>query len=289
MIRIVMLGRTGNNMFQYAIGRVLAEKHGVPLVMDASWFNAEGWSQVSHFLKLPLKAKVRRSPSFASRVLQRLTGKHYWEYAGVPILRESDANQSFDETFFHAPADCILLGYFQTPLYFEAIADHLREEFRTMIARGHQVDPKLESDLVEPSSVAVHVRRTDYLNIPAFAVCGEEYYKVAMEKMRERIPNTRFFVFTDDPGWCRQEFTSEDTVVVSGLPPSQNPLHDMHLMSLASHHIIANSTYSWWAAWIAKRETQQVMMPNRWMANETIVPISEKKLPHWTIIPTRPT
>lgn len=281
-----MLGRTGNNMFQYAIGRVLAEKHGVPLIMDASWFNQDGWSQVSHFLKLPLKAKIRRSPSLASRVFQKITGKHYWEYRGAPIFRESETDQSFHEIFLNAPADCMLFGYFQTPRYFESIEENLRVEFRNLIAHGHSVEPELQAHLSTPGSVAVHVRRTDYLNIPALAVCGENYYKAAMNKMRERVADPRFFIFSDDPDWCRREFTGPDTTIVSETPPPANPLHDLHLMSLTSHHIIANSTYSWWAAWIAKNPSQQVMMPDRWVTNETLVPISEKRLPHWTIIPT---
>ncbi|MDP4647451.1 MAG: alpha-1,2-fucosyltransferase [Akkermansiaceae bacterium] len=136
--------------------------------------------------------------------------------------------------------------------------------------------------------MAIHVRRTDYLKIPAFAVCGKSYYSAAMETIRARVHDPRFFIFSDDPGWCRREFASADTVVVSESPPSPNPLRDMYLMSLATHHIIANSTYSWWAAWIAKSDIQQVMMPDRWLAGETIVPISEKKLSHWTIIPTLP-
>lgn len=288
MIRIIMLGRTGNNMFQYAIGRVLSEKHGVPLVMDASWFDAEGWSQVSHFLRLPLKAKVRRNPSLASRVFHKLTKKHYWECAGVPILRESEADQSFEMRFLNAPADCMLFGYFQTPLYFESIAESLREEFRTLIAQGHDVEPGLLSELSSPDSVAIHVRRTDYLNIPSFTVCGMSYYRAAMDEFKARLPSARFFIFTDDPEWCEQEFSGADRIVVSKKPQDPNPLREMYLMSLASNHIIANSTYSWWAAWIAKTDTQQVMMPDRWVAGDTIVPISEKKLPHWTIIPTRP-
>ncbi len=89
MIRIVMLGRTGNNLFQYALGRVLAEKHGVPLVLDASWFNAAGWAEVSHFLKLPLKAKVVRRCSLGTRALRKFTGKHYWEYRGCAGLAGS--------------------------------------------------------------------------------------------------------------------------------------------------------------------------------------------------------
>ena len=91
MIRIVLQGRTGNHLFQYALGRVLAKKHQVPLVLDASWFNPEGWSEVSHFLSLPLQAEVVRPCSLGSRILRKLTGKHHWEFLSVPIFRENTA------------------------------------------------------------------------------------------------------------------------------------------------------------------------------------------------------
>ncbi len=82
-----MLGRLGNNLFQYALGRVMAEKHGVPLVMDASWFNREGWQQVKCLRLLPGpasgKARVVRRFSLGARALLKATGRHYWEYRGV--------------------------------------------------------------------------------------------------------------------------------------------------------------------------------------------------------------
>ena len=171
MLRIVLLGRTGNHLFQYALGRVLAEKHGVPLVLDGSWFNAAGWAVVSHFLRLPIQAKVLRRCSLGARALQKLTGNHYWEYRGVPILREAGDDQSFDRRFLEAPADCVLFGYFQSPLYFESIADSLRAELKGLLAGAVHAPERITDALASSRSVAVHVRRGDYLTHPAFAVC----------------------------------------------------------------------------------------------------------------------
>jgi len=279
MIRIVLLGRTGNNMFQYALGRVLAEKHGVPLVMDASWFNAEGWAEVSHFLKLPLKAKVVRRCSLGARALRKFTGKHYWEYRGVPILRESSDDQSFAPHFLEAPLDCTLFGYFQTPLYFQSIASELRDELNALLNDSFQKTSgqPVHQEIRQPTSVAVHVRRGDYLHHPAFQVCDAAYYRSSMDEMRARVPCARFFIFSDDPGWCRQDFTSEDTEVVDSGSVAANPLHDLRLMSMAGHHIIANSTYSWWAAWLGEKPGQQVMMPDRWYAQGIVAPMHEKR------------
>lgn len=293
MIRIVLLGRTGNHLFQYALGRVLAEKHGVQLLLDASWFNAEGWAEVSHFLRLPIRAKVLRRLPLAARALRKFTGKHYWEYGHSPLFRENPDDQSFDPRFLDVPPDCLLFGYFQTPRYFESIAEEFRREIKNLLHNafhaGHRSPPEQAVDVMEalplPNSVAVHVRRQDYLTHPAFQVCDLSYYDEAIKRMRTGIQAPRFFIFSDDPGWCRTHFTAADHHVIDSYQASRNPLHDLHLMSLASHHIIANSTYSWWAAWLAMHPDQQVLMPDRWYAGNGIkAPVEEKKLPHWKTI-----
>jgi hypothetical protein len=287
MIRILLLGRTGNNLFQYAIGRVLAEKHQVPLVLDGSWFDETGWREVSHFLRLPLKARVRRHPSIPSRALRKITGKHYWEYRGVPVLREPDGDQRFDPAFLDAPADCMLFGYFQSPLYFQSMASEIRAELLGLLGGGVKISADLTEKISAPGSVAVHVRRTDFLNIPAHQVCGADYYRRAMEAMRGRVPNARFHIFSDDPEWCRAAFADEDHEVIHVPRMAANPLHDLLLMSLAPHHIIANSSYSWWAAWLGEKPGQQVMMPDRWFAEGIQAPIGQKMMPHWAQIQTR--
>jgi hypothetical protein len=304
VLRIVLLGRTGNHLFQYALGRVLAEKHGVPLVMDASWFNEEGWAEVSHFLKLPLKAKVVRRCSLGARALRKFTGKHYWEYRGVPVLREAGDDQSFDPRFLEAPADCMLFGYFQSPHYFETIATPLRQELNGLLAQAvfgvsgqgarttgaltsHPQSspfPSLSASILPvadklsvPNSVAVHVRRGDYLVHPAFHVCDMAYYQESIRKLRSDIPDARFYIFSDDPEWCRGEFREADQEVVDLGETAANPLYDLHLMSLASHHVIANSTYSWWAAWLGEKPGQRVIMPDRWYAHGIKAPMEEKR------------
>jgi hypothetical protein len=280
VLRIILRGRTGNILFQYALGRALAAKHGVPLVLDASWYNRQGWSEVSHFLKLPIQAKVIRPfllTSLASRALRNYAGKHYWELLGVPALRESGEDQSFHRRFAEAPSDCMLSGFFQSPLYFEEIASSLRSELNSLLADAIMAADDLHAKLVEPRSVAVHVRRGDYLKIPVFQVCDKHYYRDSMDQMRTRLPNARFFVFSDDPDWCRSEFQAADTEVIDTAEAGINPLHDLYLMSLASHHIIANSSYSWWAAWLGHQAGQQVIMPERWFTHGIKAPMDEKR------------
>lgn len=278
MIRIVLLGRTGNNLFQYALGRVLAAKHGVPLVLDATWFNDAGWQDVSHFLKLPIQAEVRRRMHPPARLLRKLTGKHRWQFGGFPWLEEKPADHAFDPAFLDAPADCALFGYFQSWRYFESIENELRRELVHLLEMS--CDRHAHGAMADRNSVAVHVRRGDFLNHPAFQVCDEAYYRNAMDDMRQRIDRARFFIFSDDPAWCRATFQDADIEVIDSGKNAANPLHDLHLMSLASHHIIANSSYSWWAAWIGKKPGQQVILPPRWFAKDIHAPMDDKDAWH---------
>jgi len=278
MIRVVMLGRLGNNLFQYALGRVLAERHGVPLVLDASWFDRAGWNQVSCLRRLDLRAKVVRRCSLGARALLKTTGKHYWEYRGLPVVRESAVDQSFDPRILEAPRDCVLMGYFQSALFFEGIAGQIRREVDPGPAvAGLRVPDGLRSE----KSVAVHVRRTDFTRIPDFEVCGTDYYRTAMNRLRGRLPGARFFIFSDDPAWCREQFKGGDEQVMEA---DADPLADLHRMSLAGHHVIANSSYSWWAAWLGRKPGQQVLCPPRWTNGAIRVPMEEKLCPGWETV-----
>jgi hypothetical protein len=290
MIRVVMLGRLGNNLFQYALGRVLAEKHGVPLVMDASWFNAEGWGQVKCLKDLPGPAagtvKVVRRCSLGARTLLKATGKHHWEYRGVPVLKEKTADHSFDPRFLAAPADCLLFGYFQTPLYFAGMESALREELSTHGLGLEKGREDLADRLRERGSVAVHVRRTDYTANPQLNHCGVTYYQNAMARLRADGAK-RFFVFSDDPLSCSDEFADPDVEVVTH-EGNQSPLTDLHFMSLANHQIIANSSYSWWAAWLGEKPGQRVILPDLWFGG-IASPVEEKRLPNWETATCRKT
>jgi hypothetical protein len=213
------------------------------------------------------------------RALRKLTGKHYWEYAGKPIIREPVHDQSFDPQILESPRNCVLFGYFQTPLYFDEIAVELRQELNNLIAPEVRSTSGKHpiSELTRPDSVAVHVRRGDYLKHPAFSVCDLAYYSEAMARMRSLVPGARFFIFSDDVDWCREAFRGEQATIIESGEDATNPLHDLHLMSLASHHIIANSSYSWWAAWLGAKPAQQVIMPERWYASDIKAPIDEKR------------
>lgn len=278
MIRIPLMGQTGNVLFQYALGRVLAKKHGAPLVLDGSWYDAAVWKELSFFLNLPIRAQVVRRFPAGARALRKLTGKHYWEYGRVPVLKEDPRDHSFADRFLDAPADCVLMGFFQAPKYFESIDEELRTELNGLLAAAVPAASAPDfASLMKPTSVAVHVRCTTGFSInPVFRVCDVGYYERSMARLRERIPGARFFIFSDDPARCRATFTATDQTVMDSGAAGTNPLHDLYGMSRASHHVIANSSYSWWAAWLGAKPGQQVITPERWFASRFKAPIEEK-------------
>jgi hypothetical protein len=286
VIRIVMLGRTGNNLFQYALGRVLAEKHGVPLVLDGSWFDPPGWAMVSCLKRLDLKAHVQQRMPLAARVIRRLSGRHYWEFRGVPVLKEPLADHRFDPAFLAAPSSCVIMGYFQTPKYFAGFEEVLREEFRTDHLPWKDATRRMGDRMESERSVAVHVRRTDYIGNPDAEVCGRDYYRQAMDRLRSRIEGVRFHLFSDDPSWCHEHLAGTDAEVCALPEANGDPLHDLHLMIQARHHIIANSSYSWWAAWLGFKPGQQVLMPDVWFRSGMVAPIEEKRQPLWETVET---
>lgn len=287
MIRAVMLGRLGNNLFQYAFARTLAEHHGVPMLLSGAWFNRATWRYVEPLRMLPAfangRSRLTRAHSIPARLLRKIVGKHPWELMGKPVIREREGDHSHDPRLVEAPSDCVLFGYFQSHHYFQSIEPIIRAELRTNdlgLERGHERDAE---KLCDASSVAIHVRRTDYLQNRNLACCSETYYRQAMRQMRKRIGNPHFHIFSDDPKWCAATFTDDDCEV-AGCGDPFRPLVDLHLMSLAGHHIIANSSFSWWAAWLGKKPGQQVIMPDVWFHSGIHAPIHEKQCDGWIII-----
>ncbi len=287
MIRVIMRGRTGNNLFQYALGRVLSRRHGSRLVMDGSLFRADDWRAASRIRRLPIRAEVRRGMSLASRAVRKFTGRHPREFLGLPVIREPAGDTSFHAEFLDAPGHCVLSGFFQSPRYFHPIEDELRRELDLSTLSWPESIRDQARALAEAETVAVHVRRTDFVGREVFDVCGMGYYRRAMARMRESLDRPRFCVFSDDPGWCAAHFEAQDIVVMPLPDAPDDPLHDLYLMSCARHHIIANSSYSWWAAWLGKHPQQIVLTPDRWFGGAEIhAPMKDRLCPGWEMVPT---
>jgi len=284
MIRVVLRGRTGNNFFQYAVGRALALKHGVPLVLDMSWMNRRDYLQALQLLRLPIKASLTRRPSFLSRALRALSGRHWAEWKFDSVHREPENDHSFDARALACGPKSILIGYYQSWRYFQEIRETLLEEIHLDSLPWDPESIRVRDSLESSESVAVHVRRTDYLDHHLTRVCGETYHRRAMDLLRKELGNPTFHFFSDDLDWCRATFPQDDCRFVNIGAAVDDPFTDMRLMSHAKHNIIVNSSYSWWAAWLNRNPRQRVIAPDKWGNGGALAPMEEKVLPHWTTI-----
>ena len=170
---------------------------------------------------------------------------------------KEEGSFTFDEDLFNNCPDYVnLYGYFQSEKYFDHIADSLREDFTWRDDVRHLCEDLFNS--IDGKAISLHIRRTDHLVKPTYhPVLPLSYYEEALSKFPSDIP---VLVFSDDPAWCHeQEFFADDRFMISD---SGDNITDMCLMSMCDYQIMANSTYSWWGAWLSNSE--HVIAPKLW-------------------------
>jgi hypothetical protein len=298
----------GNQLFQYAAGRSLASRLGARLILDASSFRRPGERRrfvlggyaidaavIDHgsppypildFPGGPIRRQLRR--------WRRRLGDADWrrlrsqssldpdDPSIFPLFRERSFD--YDRRFagLHAPVS--LVGHWQSEKYFAPVAAAIRSEIR-LKAPPEGENARWLAAMEGPDAVCVHVRRGDYLSGPAFrahGLCSLAYYAGAMALIRKRIGNPRFFVFSDDWDWARRHFTDSDCTPVMANGPDA-PSEELRLMSACRHHIIANSSLSWWAAWLGGRAGQIVVAPQPWFASAR--PTPDLFPEGWSVLP----
>jgi hypothetical protein len=164
-----------------------------------------------------------------------------------------------------------LQGYWQSERYFLKHASTIRKDFTFRQSPSGQ-NADLMRTILDSAAVSIHVRRGDYVSNPkTFAnhgICTPEYYFNAIDIMRQRVPNARFFAFSDDPQWVTSVLAPRcDGMIVVDHNQAEDSCNDMQLMSLCRHHIIANSSFSWWGAWLNQNPDKIVVAPRNWFAN----------------------
>ena len=267
-------------MFQYAAGKVLAEKHRTSLQMSVG--------RTADFFLYPFDTKGKVVPDYPPFRLGRLwpqtipgeTGRLreriLWvskaiRFAQIKITGQTllDESQAPDSAFFLGAKNHVFLhGYWQKHEYYEAIAPELAREFTVKTEPNAANADLLERIRASSEAVCVHVRRGDYLNCPHHHVCSPDYYRAAFRHLREALTGPVFFVFSDDLPWARNHLSPPgETHYVDVNGPSQGH-EDMRLMRACSHFVIANSTFSWWPAWLADAPGKIVIAPKAWHTPE---------------------
>jgi hypothetical protein len=168
-----------------------------------------------------------------------------------------------------------LSGYWQSYRYFDDIADQLRTEL-TPLTPPTPKDSKLIRSMISTNSVSVHVRRGDYITQKAAAAfhgnSSVEYYDKALAKICTLVQDPRFFVFSDDLGWVKNNMKFPGATNFVDHNDGDTAFQDLRLMSTCKHHIIANSSFSWWGAWLNPNDKKIVVAPSLWFADHRQTP-----------------
>jgi hypothetical protein len=245
MVVAKLSGRLGNQMFQYAAGRSMAERVGFDLDVEVG--------HVRRFARLPAEKWLVRG-------LQRLrpSSRPFLE-----VIRERPFSAFIPEVL-EAGDNVYLDGFWQSEAYFSAHAERIRGD---LSYRGRLSDEGAAAaeQLPASTSVSVHVRRGDYVTSRFMYALDADYYREAVRRIRQRVGKLRAFVFSDEPDWCEANlrFESPMLVVAHDLAHDRS-LEDIHLMSKCNHHVIANSSFSWWGAWLNPSPEKIVVAPKRW-------------------------
>jgi hypothetical protein len=273
---VKLQGGLGNQMFQYATARSLS-KDG-PVYFDLSFFSKNHFSTenfTARDYKLNLFKKLK-GKEFNQKLIRAITTKNKKYLFVKRLLPDHFKNITYlnDENISSYQPKYVSIyldGYFQDPTHFESIRGILLSEFKfpeIPLNLNYLADKISRCQ----NAISIHVRRGDYLK-PAIndvhGVLSSNYYKNATDYMSAEVANPTYFIFSDDAEWCNVNlpFIHNEKYIVG---QKYNDWVDMHLMSLCKHHIIANSSFSWWGAWLNQNPDKIVLAPESWHADKEV-------------------
>lgn len=279
MIIVKLMGGIGNQMFEYAAARRLAHVHNATLKIDLGWFeNCQAASPRPYELHVfditesfASKEEISGLVPAAGSKWRRLVPR--FSPARRPGMFVVEKHFHFDPEILKLPNNVHLDGYWQSEKYFRDVTDTIREEFKVKAAPDE--NNRRMADMIKDSqAVSLHVRRGDYVTNPAtgeyHGTCPLDYYQTAIEMVASKAKNPHFFVFSDDPAWVKENVKSQHPMTFVDFNGPDKAYEDMRLMSLCRHHIIANSSFSWWGAWLSKNPGKIVIAPSRWFNSQEI-------------------
>lgn len=271
-----ILGGLGNQMFQYALALALREKHPEEIIrIDTSAFNGyplhNGYELKRIFnVNIP-DATLKEQMT----IFYPLRNYRMWQLGRKLLPKKKTVivelnDMRYNPEIRELKTSGYYLGYWQTEKYFSDIRSNILDAF-SFPQVSDRVNRNLIMELCGKIAVSIHVRRGDYLNIGnAQGICTLHYYQNAILYMLKRVRPDVFLIFSDDIDWCRtnlsESFGEIQTIYVDWNKGKES-YRDMQLMSLCNHNIIANSSFSWWGAWLNQNPEKIVIAPARWMNN----------------------
>lgn len=270
MIVVVrLIGGLGNQLFQYAAGKSLSHKLRVPLKIDKSDFKRYKLRRYSllHFNLTSDEASKRELNLFPRRASASRKRKLFSKFfnRGYPTFRQKNLN--FDPSLFENKAPIYLDGYWQSEKYFKSIENIIRSEF-TFKTKIDPLSKEILEKILNCNSVSIHIRRGDYVNNSVtkakHGILSMDYYYRSIEIIHEKTSNPYFFIFSDDINWVKSNLIIDGNVTYVSHNDSLSNYQDLRLMSNCKNNIIANSSFSWWGAWLNANRKKIVLAPAKW-------------------------
>ena len=269
MITTYLISGLGNQMFQYAVGRALSLRLNTELFLDLNWFSEEPRKRKFELDKYNIN--VSKTP-----------------VDSVGYLVKEIEDRVFYPKVLSLPDNTFLMGYWQSGRYFEDYADVIRSELTLKIPLSEKSRDWARKIQNDPVPVSIHVRRGDYVNdsfcVKFFYQLSIEYYDRAVRILHENFPEMSLYIFSNDLDWCRRIFNYDVPMNFVDGNDEDHGYEDLELMKLCRHHIIANSTFSWWGAWLDGRQGSLVFAPDRHYVYENSVHELGRYPDHWIIL-----
>lgn len=267
------IGGLGNQMFCYAFALALKNKYNEEVLLDISHFNhynLHNGFQINDIfkndlIKIASKKEISKLTSYIphyklSRILRKLLPIKSKEYI-------ESRDYIYDGEAMNVAGDCYYEGYWQSPHYFKNIESDVKRIFTFPTTEGD--NKKLENIILDTNSISIHIRRGDYLNAKSFkGICELDYYREAIALMNSKVDNPYYFIFSNDINWCVENLTeilNTDRVKFVSHNVGKESYWDMYLMSCCKNMVIANSSFSWWAAYLNRSVSPIIVAPKRWV------------------------
>jgi hypothetical protein len=278
MITVQLMGGIGNQMFQYAFARRLSYENKMPLRMDiVTGFKNDPYKRKYALGGLRIHEQFVRAGEipWCMRSGGLVRRSAFLCQSVVPASRRSIITEKrefvFDAKSLTRKRSVYVFGYWQSEKYFEPIEHILQSEFALKHPPlGRTLE--LMKELQECSSVSIHVRRLHGIadgkplayDINLHGACSLGYYEQAVEIIKSRVRNPQFIIFSDDPQWCKEHLNIASTAKFAADEGVVSDAEELQLMSFCQHHIISNSTFGWWGAWLGNNSGKVVIAPSRW-------------------------
>jgi hypothetical protein len=277
MVIVKLKGGLGNQLFQYAVGRRIAYERNTVLKLDRFSYERKplrsyrlGHFNIVEHLASPWEVArcgqlhVNRLLKRAYQLATRLAGPYTYS-----VIDEHDPD-SLERALADRPGDIYLTGYWQSESFFKPIEDIVRQEL-TVKTPPTPANAVLAQEMARTESISLHVRRGDYVTDPKtfrrHGVCSLEYYAAAINRLSQTVREPHFYVFSDDMEWVRENLKLAHPVTYVAHNGAEQDYEDLRLMAHCRHHIIANSTFSWWGAWLCAHPGKTVIAPHQWFAD----------------------